>query len=169
MRLLLFIIFEVKFSYQPLISVDSPLDWVQHTVLNTLFLCSVSFSRVSNIFLVISISLKLDKIQVTSKKKSIRHNLPIQIGFFVYSYAKLRMLSFYFDVLVRYIPRPFFSLCEMDTGKFESSHRFTLLSTRHLTIHHEIAKRVFLFFLCAGAKFFFVVSRYFARTYVYVT
>jgi len=42
--------------------------------------------------------------------------LPIQIGFFVYSYAKLRMLAFYFDVLVRYIPRPLFSLCEMDTG-----------------------------------------------------
>ncbi|KAL5263054.1 hypothetical protein ACHWQZ_G008450 [Mnemiopsis leidyi] len=53
--------------------------------------------------------------EVTSKKKSIRHNLPIQIGFFVYSYAKLRMLAFYFDVLVRYIPRPLFSLCEMDT------------------------------------------------------
>ncbi|XP_063687079.1 uncharacterized protein LOC134820563 [Bolinopsis microptera] len=53
--------------------------------------------------------------EVTSRKKSIRHNLPIQIGFFVYSYAKLRMLSFYFDVLVSYIPRPYFSLCEMDT------------------------------------------------------
>ncbi|KAL5265864.1 hypothetical protein ACHWQZ_G002033 [Mnemiopsis leidyi] len=53
--------------------------------------------------------------EVTSKKRTIRHNLPIQIGFFVYSYAKLRMLSFYYDVLVRYIPRPLFSLCEMDT------------------------------------------------------
>ena len=58
--------------------------------------------------------------QVTSKKRTIRHNLPIQIGFFVYSYAKLRMLSFYYDVLVRYIPRPLFSLCEMDTGFFIS-------------------------------------------------
>ena len=70
---------------------------------------------------VINITVNLEifisvQFQVMSKKKTVRHNLPIQIGFFVYSYAKLRMLSFYFDVLIRYIPRSLFSLCEMDTG-----------------------------------------------------
>ena len=57
-------------------------------------------------------------LQVTSKKKSIRHNLPIQIGFFVYQYAKLRMLAFLFDVIDEFINREDYCLLEMDTGNF---------------------------------------------------
>ena len=56
--------------------------------------------------------------QVTSKKKSIKYNLPIQIGFFVYQYAKLRMLAFFYDVIDEFISREDYCLLEMDTGNF---------------------------------------------------
>ena len=36
-----------------------------------------------------------DTYEVQSCKNSIKFNLPIQVGFFVYQYAKLRMLQFY--------------------------------------------------------------------------
>ena len=48
-------------------------------------------------------------------KKSTSLNLPLQIGFFVYQYAKLRMLEFYYDFLMRFIHPSTFELCEMDT------------------------------------------------------
>ena len=70
----------------------------------------------------ITVTLKLTPsvkilLQVTSKKKRINHNLPVQIGFFVYSYAKLRMLEFFYDVIDRVISRDDYNLLEMDTGK----------------------------------------------------
>ena len=43
-------------------------------------------------------------------------NLPTQIGFFVYQYAKLRMLQFYFDFMAKYLDRSDFQYCEMDTN-----------------------------------------------------
>ena len=39
----------------------------------------------------------------------------MQIGFFVYQYAKLRMLQFYFDFMDKYLDRRDFQYCEMDT------------------------------------------------------
>ena len=53
--------------------------------------------------------------EVQSCKKTIKLNLPMQIGFFVYQYAKLRMLQFYFDFLDKYLDRRDFQYCEMDT------------------------------------------------------
>ena len=41
--------------------------------------------------------------------------LPLQIGFFVYQYAKLKMLSFYYDFLDYYFDRSDFELAQMDT------------------------------------------------------
>ena len=35
--------------------------------------------------------------------------------FFVYQYAKLRMLQFYYDFLNKYLDRCDFQMCEMDT------------------------------------------------------
>ena len=43
------------------------------------------------------------------------YTLPLHIGFFVYQYAKLRMLQFYYDCIDRYVERPLFQHCEMDT------------------------------------------------------
>ena len=56
-----------------------------------------------------------DTYQVESCKKSIKLNLPIQVGFFVYQYAKLHMLQFYYDFLDEYLERADFQMCEMDT------------------------------------------------------
>lgn len=41
--------------------------------------------------------------EVDMTRPSIRMNLPIQNGFFVYQYAKLRMLEFYYDFLLKFI------------------------------------------------------------------
>lgn len=43
--------------------------------------------------------------EVESCKKAIKLNLPIQVGFFVYQYAKLRMLHVYYDFLDKIIFR----------------------------------------------------------------
>ncbi len=51
-------------------------------------------------------------------KKAIKLDLPLHIGFFVYQYAKLKMLAFYFDFLDFYVDRSDFQLCEMDTDSF---------------------------------------------------
>ena len=53
--------------------------------------------------------------EVQTCKKTVKLNLPMQIGFFVYQYAKLRMLQFYFDFLDKYLDRSDFQYCEMDT------------------------------------------------------
>ena len=53
--------------------------------------------------------------EVEMMKQLIRMDLPLQIGFFVYQYAKLKMLAFYYDFLDYYIDRQNFEYCEMDT------------------------------------------------------
>ena len=53
--------------------------------------------------------------QLTLSKKSSKFDLPLQIAFMVYQYAKLRMLQFYYDFLDFYIERPLFQYCELDT------------------------------------------------------
>ena len=53
--------------------------------------------------------------EVETAKKSVRWTLPLQIGFFVYQYAKLRMLQFYFDCLLKFIKKQDFELLETDT------------------------------------------------------
>ena len=52
--------------------------------------------------------------EVQSFKKIIKLDLPIQVGFFVYQYAKLRMLQFYFDFIDKYRDRSDFQYCERD-------------------------------------------------------
>ncbi|RLJ22853.1 hypothetical protein DJ031_00100, partial [bacterium endosymbiont of Escarpia laminata] len=53
--------------------------------------------------------------EVALNKRTVVYGLPIQIGYFVYQYAKLRMLEFYYDFVDAYIPRPLFQYCAMDT------------------------------------------------------
>ena len=50
-------------------------------------------------------------------------NLPFQVGFFVYQYAKLRMLQFYYDFFDKYLDRADFQMCEMDTDRKSSETR----------------------------------------------
>ena len=56
-----------------------------------------------------------DAYEIESCKKTIKLNLPNQIGFFVYQYAKLRMVQFYYDFLDKYLDLSDFHMCEMDT------------------------------------------------------
>ena len=56
-----------------------------------------------------------DVVEVVTTPKSIKLDLPIQVGFFVYGYAKLRMLEFYYDFMVKAFNRSDFEYCEMDT------------------------------------------------------
>ena len=42
-----------------------------------------------------------DAYEVTSNKSVVKYTLPLHIGFFVYQYAKLRMLEFYYDFVDR--------------------------------------------------------------------
>jgi hypothetical protein len=54
-------------------------------------------------------------VEIESKKKTIKLDTPIQIGFFVLCYGKLRMLEFHFDFVVEVVPRNHFRFLEMDT------------------------------------------------------
>ena len=56
---------------------------------------------------------EVDEIEMA--KKAVSWYLPLQIGFFVYQYAKLRMLEFYYDCLAHFIDKSNFQLCQMDT------------------------------------------------------
>ena len=53
--------------------------------------------------------------EVELDKKKLSWSLPLQIGFFVYQYAKLRMLEMYYDLIDEYLDRKDFQLIEMDT------------------------------------------------------
>ena len=68
-----------------------------------------------------------DMYEVESAQKEVKWDLPLQIGFFTYQYAKLRMLEFYYDFLDRFISRDDFQLLEMDTDSM-----YMALSQSHL-------------------------------------
>ena len=56
-----------------------------------------------------------DLFEVELQPKTVKNDLPIQIGFMVYQYAKLKMLEFTFDFLDKFIDRRDYALCQMDT------------------------------------------------------
>lgn len=53
--------------------------------------------------------------EVEMSKKRIRLDLPIQLGFFILSYAKMHMLAYYYDCVDKFVDRSDFVYCEMDT------------------------------------------------------
>ena len=56
-----------------------------------------------------------DAYEIEMNKSVVKYTLPLHIGFFVYQYAKLRMLQFYYAFVDRYVERPLFQYCDMDT------------------------------------------------------
>ena len=56
-----------------------------------------------------------DAYEIEMKNSVGKYTLPLHIGFFVYQCAKLRMLQFDYDFVDRYVERPLFQYCEMDT------------------------------------------------------
>ena len=53
--------------------------------------------------------------EIDMAKNVIRLDLPQQIGYFVYQYAKLRMLQFYYDFMDVFVDRRDFQYVQMDT------------------------------------------------------
>jgi hypothetical protein len=47
--------------------------------------------------------------------KTVKLDTPCHVGYFILQIAKLRMLEFYYDCLLKYIPRNNFALTEIDT------------------------------------------------------
>ena len=56
-----------------------------------------------------------DLYEVETFKTRISVDTPIQIGFFILQYAKLRMLEFYYDCLNHYLIKNSFELTQTDT------------------------------------------------------
>ena len=56
-----------------------------------------------------------DAYEIEMNKSVVKYTQPLHIGFFVYQYAKLRMLQFYYEFVDIYVERPLFQYCEMDT------------------------------------------------------
>ncbi|XP_072164571.1 uncharacterized protein [Diadema setosum] len=81
--------------------------------------------------------------EVEMAKQKIRVDLPVQIGHAVYQLAKLRMLEFYYDFLVKYIDPSDFQLCEMDTDSAYmaiSANSIDDLIKPHLRKEYEMDK-----------------------------
>ena len=53
--------------------------------------------------------------EIEMSKGVVTYTLQLHIGFYVYQYAKLHMLQFYYDFVDRYVERPLFQYCEMGT------------------------------------------------------
>ena len=53
--------------------------------------------------------------EVEMGKRKIKLDLPIQLGYFVLEYTKLRMSEFYYDFMDAYVDRSDFKYCKMDT------------------------------------------------------
>ena len=54
-------------------------------------------------------------VEIQSRKAKVKLNVPVQIGFFVLEYAKLALLRFYYDFLLKFLPMDSFCLIEADT------------------------------------------------------
>lgn len=58
-----------------------------------------------------------DLFEIESAPSRVHLNIPIQLGVAVLNYAKLHMLRFYYNFVLRFFQREKFELCEMDTGE----------------------------------------------------
>ena len=76
------------------------------------------------------------------QKGTVKHDLPIQIGFWVYCLAKMRMLEFYYDFLIKFFDQSKFELSQMDTDSLYfaivgSKLEDILKPDMHSTFYHE--------------------------------
>ena len=51
--------------------------------------------------------------EIEKYKKYLRMSLPIQIGYFILQYAKLRMLQFYYDFMLKFVSPEDFQYCDV--------------------------------------------------------
>ena len=70
----------------------------------------------NNLFKSMSTISEEDEIfEVHNSKKRIVHDNPVQLGYFILQYAKLKMLEFYYNFLMTYIDVSDFAFLQMDT------------------------------------------------------
>ena len=56
-----------------------------------------------------------DAYEIAMNKKTVTYTLPVHVGFFFLQYAKMRMFQFHYDFINRYLERPLFQYCDIDT------------------------------------------------------
>lgn len=81
--------------------------------------------------------------EIKSSKKKVRMELPIQVGFFVYQYAKLHMLKFYYHFIDHFLDRTEFEYLQMDTDSAYmalSGESIEALVKSHLTTEFQNIK-----------------------------
>jgi len=66
--------------------------------------------------------------EVQTSKRRLTFDLPNIMGFFVYAYAKLRMLQFVYDFMDKFIDERLYQFLQMDTVR---SYSWFLLSVGH--------------------------------------
>ena len=79
--------------------------------------------------------------EVESYKKTIIMDNPIQIGFFILQYAKLRMLGFFYDCISEYFIENSFELTETDTDSIYMAINKPSIDGCIKPTHHDIFQR----------------------------
>ena len=75
--------------------------------------------------------------EVESYKKTIVMDNPIQIGFFILQYAKLRMLEFFYDCISKYFIEDSFELTETDTDSIYMAINQASIDECIRSSHHD--------------------------------
>lgn len=79
--------------------------------------------------------------EVSTSKRKIKMNNPIQVSIAIYQLAKLRMLQFYYDSMDVYFDRSDFEYLEMDTDityiAFSNENPFDELIKPHMVEHYK--------------------------------
>jgi hypothetical protein len=83
--------------------------------------------------------------EIQERKQKISHNLNTAFGFFVYSYAKLKMLSFHYDFILKYFNKSDFQLMVTDTDSYYyalAGESWDVLVKPHLVQEYEIERNL---------------------------
>ena len=84
-----------------------------------------------------------DFYEIEHAKRQTIFSMPIQLGFFVLQYAKLRMLDFYYNCVDFYLKRSDFQYCSMDTDSAYfsmSGDKFASLVQSNTLSHYNLVK-----------------------------
>ena len=95
--------------------------------------------------------------EVESYKKTIIMDNPIQIGFFILQYAKLRMLKFFYDCISEYFIENSLELTETDTDSIYMAINKPSIDGCIKPMHHDIFQRD-IFESCSDEKKSYMVS-----------
>ena len=89
--------------------------------------------------------------EVESYKECIIMDNPIQIGFFILQYAKLRMLEFFSDCISKYFIENSFELTETDTDSIYMAINEATIDECIRSSHHDIFQKE-IFKSCSDEK-----------------